>query len=251
LSISTIKEEVLKTGCGVRISIRENRIGSDLAIIIAPGFFQSKETKTFRSIEADLAGRFDVISMDYRGHGKSGGLFTFSAKESEDLKAVLDYARERYQRVGVLGFSYGGTIALLEQERYRNIDSIACVSSPMASKEIEFAWWLPRSLKLGYKGLERGAGARIGNPFMDKVNAIDIVEKLSPTPLFFIHGDEDPTVFQRHTDMLYEKSAEPKKKFIFTKASHAEEIYRQYPKLFIKLVIDWFDQTLREESNPI
>jgi pimeloyl-ACP methyl ester carboxylesterase len=229
---------------GVPISIRHASKSRNIAVVLAHGFFQSKETKTFRNIEKDLSEHFDVISMDFRGHGKSGGLFTFSVKEPEDLKAVMDYARERYERVGVLGFSYGGTIALLEQDKYKNIDSIACVSSPMASNEIEFVWWLPRSFKLGYKGLERGAGARIGNPFMKKIDAIDVVENLSPTPLFFIHGDEDPTVFQRHTDMLFAKSFEPKKKYIFAKASHAEEIYRQHPKSFIKLVIDWFDQTL-------
>ena len=239
----------LRTSCGVQISIRQEHISSDKVIVISPGFFQSKETKTFRAIEVDLLKYFDVISMDYRGHGKSGGLYTFSAREVEDLKVVLDHARKNHKMVGVLGFSYGGTTALIEQSIYRNIDSLICVSSPMASDKIEFKWWLPRSLKLGMKGLEWGAGARIGNPFLKKVKAIDIVDTLSPMPLFFIHGDQDPTVGYRHSEGLFSKAKEPKRLEVISKASHAEEIYRQYPDQFIKLVADWFEQTLEKNNE--
>lgn len=39
--------------------------------------------------------------MDFRGHGRSGGLFSFSAYEQADLNAVLDWVGEPCQRVGV------------------------------------------------------------------------------------------------------------------------------------------------------
>lgn len=228
------------------ISIRHDRTSRPEVIVIAPGFFQSKETGTFRRIERDLLESFDVISLDFRGHGKSGGLCTFSAKEPEDLKAVMDYAKERYARVGVLGFSYGGTAAILQQAKYRNADSIVCVSSPMASREVEFQWWRSRSLSLGWRGLERGAGARIGFPFLKKTNAVDVVEKIAPTPIFFIHGDEDPTVFPRHSETMHARAGHPKKLLILPRASHAEDIYRRYPEPFIRLVTDWFRETLKK-----
>ena len=40
-----------------------------------------------------LAKAFDVISLDFRGHGKSSGLYTFTDKEPKDLKTVI-YSRQ-------------------------------------------------------------------------------------------------------------------------------------------------------------
>lgn len=83
------------------------------AVLICPGFFQSKETTTFRRLAQALAEGRDVLAMDFRGHGRSTSLYTFSAREGVDLEAILNFARERYQRIGLLGFSMGGAIAHL------------------------------------------------------------------------------------------------------------------------------------------
>ena len=227
----------------VKISVRHIQLGFDTALIVAPGFFQSKETPTFKKIEKALSDSFGVLSMDFRGHGKSNGLYTFSAREKEDLKSVIDYARTFYKKIGVLGFSYGGTIAILEQVEFHNIDSLICVSSPMASSEIEFKWWTSSALKLGIKGLEPGAGVRPGNPYLKKINAIDVVEKVR-APILFIHGSQDPTVSQRHSEKLYQAAKDPKSIKIFPAASHAEEIYRRYPVEFIQTIKEWLKKCL-------
>ncbi len=234
----------LLNSSGIKISVRHKKNGAPAAVIVAPGFFQSKETGTFKRIERDLSPDFDVISMDFRGHGKSGGLYTFSAKETEDLKAVADYARAAgYGRVGALGFSYGGTIAILEAAEHRNLDSLVCVGSPMASEEVEFKWWTFDAMKLGLKGLELGAGVRAGNPYLRKTKAIDAVAGVS-APMFFIHGEKDPTVGARHSLCLHEKASGQKQIRLFSQGSHAEELYRQYPEEFMRLVKDWFRKTL-------
>lgn len=240
-----MQNKSLRTPSGVQISIRHERVAKESVIVVAHGFFQSKETKTFRNIEKEFMDAFDVISMDFRGHGKSEGFYTFSSLEKEDLKAVVDYAREHYKKVGVLGFSYGGSIAIIEQAEFRNIDSIICVSSPMASDEIEFKWWTPDAVKLGVKGLEPGAGVRPGNPWLEKVKAINVVSLVSPSPIFFIHGDKDPTVHHRHSQMLYNAAKEPKVLKILPAGSHAEELYRQFPKQFIEEAKNWFFDTLK------
>ena len=236
----------VQTSSGLKISIHHLARQKDKVIIIAPGFFQSKVTPTFERLAHDIQGNFDVISMDFRGHGKSGGFYTFSALEKEDLKAVVDYAREHHRKVGVLGFSYGGSIAIIEQAEFRNIDSMVCVSSPMASDKVEFKWWTMDAIKLGLKGLEPGAGVRPGNPFLQKTKALDVVSSISPTPIYFIHGTHDPTVSMKHSEFLYEKAREPKKIKIFEKGSHAEEIYRQFPKQFIAEIKSWFFETLKD-----
>lgn len=239
-------DKFLETASGLKISIHHLKNEKERVVIVAPGFFQSKLTATFKKLANDiLAGGFDVISMDFRGHGKSEGLYTFSALEKEDLKAVLDYAKDHYKKIGVLGFSYGGSIAIIEQAEFRNIDSIACVGSPMASDEIEFKWWTLNAIKLGIKGLEPGAGVRPGNPRLQKIKPIDVISSIAPTPILLIHGAEDPTVGVRHSRELYQNAKEPKELRIFEKASHAEDIYRDYPNEFMDLVKQWFEKTLK------
>lgn len=237
--------DFIKNSAGIKISIRHIGISKPQAVIIAPGFFQSKETKTFKRMERDIQKYFDVVSMDFRGHGKSGGWFSFSAHEKEDLKAVVDYTRRHYHKVGVLGFSYGGCIAMITAAFYHNIDSLICVGAPLADDEVEFKWWRRESLRLALRGLERGAGVRPGYPFSKKTRPIEIVGLISPAPIFFIHGAEDPTVGLRHSHELYKKAAEPKAIKIFEKGSHAEELYRKFPEEFIKTVVDWFQKTLK------
>jgi pimeloyl-ACP methyl ester carboxylesterase len=234
----------VRTASGINLSICHHRQNRKKTIVLAPGFFQSKETQTFKRLSSDLEKSFDVISMDFRGHGKSEGLYTFSALEKEDLKTVLDYARNEYEKVGVLGFSYGGSIAILEQAEYKNIDSLICVASPMAADQIEFQWWKIESMKLGMRGLERGAGVKPGNPFLPKIRPLDVVAAVSPTPIYFLHGSVDPTVGVKHSQMLFDAAKHPKKLKIIDKASHAEDIYRQMPEIFVPEITGWFLETL-------
>ena len=41
-----------------------------------------------------MADDYDVAVLDFRGHGDSGGRYTFGASEAFDLKAVVDYIVE-------------------------------------------------------------------------------------------------------------------------------------------------------------
>lgn len=234
----------VRTRSGLNISIRHRRVDRDKVVVLAPGFFQSKEAQIFKQIENGLFGCFDVISMDFRGHGKSQGGYTFSAKEPEDLAAVLDYARQSYSKVGVLAFSYAGAIAMIEASREKNIDSLICVSAPMASEKIDFKWWRWASFRLAWRGLRPGAGVRPWNPFMKKIRPIDIVDAVSPAPILFIHGTDDPTIGIRHSVHLHQAAREPKAIKVFEKASHAEDIYRTHRDEFMKTVVDWFQERL-------
>ncbi|MBI4353436.1 MAG: alpha/beta fold hydrolase [Candidatus Omnitrophica bacterium] len=245
-------ELFVTSGDGVKISIRHCRGGKKAAVVIAPGFFTGKDTRTYRRLEGDLKDVFDVVSMDFRGHGRSEGRYAYSAKEKEDLKAVIGYARDSgHKKIGVLGFSYGGAIAILEAAEYKDVDSLVCAGSPMASGEIEFKWWTWEGLKLGLWRWERGKGVRSGNPFLAKVRPLDVVASVSPIPILFIHGTGDPTVDVRHSRMLYEAAREPKAIKIFEKGSHAEEIYRRFPAEFIQTVKEWFGKTLEEGAVSV
>ncbi|MGM9988180.1 MAG: alpha/beta hydrolase [Bacillaceae bacterium] len=60
---------------------------------------------------------FNVISYDHRNHGESGGSYTtYGLLESEDLKTVVDYAKDRFGQdamIGIHGVSMGAATTLL------------------------------------------------------------------------------------------------------------------------------------------
>jgi peptide-methionine (R)-S-oxide reductase len=241
----------MKTGTviardGVRLSVDRYGDGArGAALILCHGFFKSKETPTFRRLSRALAERVDVVAMDFRGHGRSSGLFTFSARESADLEAVLEWARGRYARLGVLGFSLGGAIAInTVSRRPETIRSLIAVSSPAAFEDIEFKWWTPEAIRCGIEGLEPGAGCRPGSLFLAKARPIESVRRLAGIPTLFIHGTRDATVGVEHSRRLYAAASEPKRLEIIDGGSHAEALFRRDPQRFLGLVEAWISRTL-------
>jgi pimeloyl-ACP methyl ester carboxylesterase len=238
--------QAVTTDDGVEISLdvyAQN--GHGQALIVCPGFFKSKETRTFQRLAQALNGSRDVVVMDFRGHGRSGGLYTFSAREEADLTAVLRWAQDRYQALGVLGFSLGAAIAIntLRQLSHK-VQSLAAVSAPSAFEEIEFKFWTPEAIRRGVQGLEPGAGCRPGNVFLKKERPIDSVRALGAIPKLFLHGTRDVIVGVEHSRRLYEAAAGSRHLHIIEGGSHAEALFRDDPHGFTRLMLDWFDQTL-------
>jgi len=217
----------------------------EAVLIICPGFFQSKDTPTFhRLAEAIGVGR-DVVAMDFRGHGRSGGLYTFSALEGADLEAVLDFARARYQRIGILAFSMGAAIAINTVSQHQDaVQSLIAVSAPCAFEEIEFKWWTPEAMRTGLQGLEAGAGCRPGSLFLKKERPVDHIQHLAPMPSLFVHGTHDVIVGVEHSRRLYAAAREPKHLELIEGGSHAEALFRDDPSRFAQLVNAWFTKTL-------
>lgn len=242
---------------GVTISIDSyHHAERQNAVIICPGFFQSKETATFQRMSRALAEAYDVLAMDFRGHGRSSGLYTFSAREGADLDAVLRWAAERYPCIGVIGFSLGGAIAMNTLARPGNhegragarhpmaVRTLVAVSAPSSFEEIEFKFWTPEAMRTGLQGLEPGAGCRPGNPLLPKERPIDSIRLCQGIPTLFIHGTRDVIVGVQHSHRLYAAAAEPKRLEIVEGGSHAHALFRDDPQQFTKLVLSWLAQTL-------
>ena len=240
------KTSTVSTTDSVQVSIDLYRQGEhEVVVIICPGFFQSKDTATFQRLSQALANGYDVLAMDFRGHGRSSGLYTFSACEGADLEAVLKWAWERYQHVGVLGFSLGAAIAVNTISRHLDhVQSLIAVSAPSAFEDIEFKFWTPEAMRTGLQGLEPGAGCRPGNLFLTKERPLDSIQHLQGLPVLFVHGTRDVIVGVDHSRRLYAAAAEPKRLEIIAGGSHAEALFRDDPERFTCLVQAWLNETL-------
>jgi pimeloyl-ACP methyl ester carboxylesterase len=105
-------------------------------IIILHGYATPKETMMPWALTLAQAG-YRVVLVDLRGHGQSTGDRIFFGKhETADLSHVVDYLRERglcEGKIGVLGLSYGATIALhwaAHESRVATVVAIAPYNQP-------------------------------------------------------------------------------------------------------------------------
>lgn len=245
-----IQTNTLQTEDGQEIAFDNYRCGYEKVIILAHGFYNNKDAYLFKKIAQKFAEHYDVISFDFRGHGKSSGLFTWTSNEPKDLEAVLNYAKgQGYLRIGVVGFSLGAAVTLIEAGRNDLIDSIIAVSAPYDFGMINFHFWEREMLEdlklnLGMKG--KGKFVRPGNPFLKKINPIDTVDNSFLVPVCFIHGAKDWLIKKEHSEKLFNKANDPKRLLIIENAGHAEKIFDDKPGEFIEECIQWFNQTLAQ-----
>lgn len=211
----------------------------DAVLVLCPGFFQSKETALLRRMAADLSQEQDVLCMDFRGHGRSGGLYTFSAREGADLEAVLEWARERYSTISLLGFSLGGAVAINTATRFPDsIRSLIAVGAPSAFEQIEYQVWKPEVMLGGLRGWDPKMGCRLGNPWLKKERPVENIRHLD-MPVLLIHGTRDSIVSHSHSERLHQAAREPKRLELIEGGGHAEELYREAPERFLQLVQEW------------
>jgi pimeloyl-ACP methyl ester carboxylesterase len=238
----------ITTEDGKHIALIHIQRGSSKVVIIAHGFYNNKDTFLFRGMAEEFSKEYDVIMFDFRGHGKSSGRFSWTALEQKDLQAVIAYAKENhYTKIGVIGFSFGAATALIEASLHQNIDSLIAVSSPADLGKMNYHFWEKDmwedlKLNLGIKG--QGKGVRPGNPSLEKIRPIDIVGKISPIPVLFLHGEKDWLIKPSHSQRLFEKANKPKALTIIKNGGHAERIFDVFPDQFMKICLDRFRETL-------
>jgi pimeloyl-ACP methyl ester carboxylesterase len=100
---------------GVSIAYTLWRRPSRELILLAPGFWRVRLAReNLYLAEHFLRLGYDVVSLDFRGHGDSGGGYAFGAAEDRDFLAVVDELvgeNRPYERFAVVGLSLGGSIA--------------------------------------------------------------------------------------------------------------------------------------------
>ena len=103
----------------------------DLGIVLAHGFTLNWQRPAVWRVATRLNKFGGVVTFDFRGHGRSGGVSTVGDKEIKDVEVAVGYARELgYQRIATVGFSMGGSIVLRHARPDRGVDAVVSVSSP-------------------------------------------------------------------------------------------------------------------------
>jgi len=229
------------------ISYDHYQNGHDKVVIIAHGFYNSKQALLMKELGEALQSEYDIITMDFRGHGKSGGLFHWTSKEYLDMEAVLKFASGKYKKIGVVGFSLGAATSMIVASQNDSIASLISVSGPTEFSKIEYHFWgLDPEHDLYYTLLGQGRigkGVRPGPFWLSKKRPIDCVGKIK-CPVLYIHGEKDWLIKPWHSEQLFQKTNSKKQLVVIKKGPHAESLVRKNKEEIIRPIREWFKETL-------
>jgi len=218
----------------------------DLAVVVAHGFTLSWQ----RGNVWRVANRFNqtagVVTFDFRGHGRSGGLSTLGDREINDLDVAVAYARELgYQRIAAVGFSMGASVVLRHAGLIGGLDAVVSVSGP--------GRWYYRGterMRWVHRAVERRAGRYVTRRWLKTrispdgwklipVSPAEAAAQISPVPLLIVHGDEDQYFPPEHARQLYMAAREPKDLWLLPGMGHAESACSQD---LVDRIARWVDQ---------
>jgi pimeloyl-ACP methyl ester carboxylesterase len=221
--------------------------GSDKAVIILHGHGGSYDYDLYRAPALQLAG-FNVLLFDFRAHGRSEGRqMTFGYKERRDVLGAIGFLHQHgVQHIGLLGFSYGGIVSMLVTPDCPDIQAVISDGGParmrtaIAARGVEmgFPLWFTKFLAWLMLCL---TSIRLGvNLF--HYEPIRWVGKISPRPIFFIHGEHDQ--YLPDFDELYAAANPPKELWRLPDAGHTTTS-QLYPEEHTRRVVEFFQRTLQ------
>ncbi|WP_233578524.1 alpha/beta hydrolase [Tautonia sociabilis] len=186
---------------------------------------------------------FDLFSFDFRNHGNSDsedGYEPFQwvcGRETRDLRAALNYLRSRPDRdpagFGLFGVSRGGGTAICVAADEPDVWAVAAdgafpTRGTMLAYIIRWAeiyvgrWFIWRYMPIamfafvGWVGRLRSQW-RLKRVFPDIERA---ASRLSPRPLFMVHGQKDAYINQDIARALFDSARPPKSFWLVPGAKH-------------------------------
>lgn len=191
---------------------------------------------------------YNLLFFDFRGLGQSEGSYTtVGYLEPQDLLGALDYLKSRKElnpdKIGIMGFSLGGAVAIMTASQAPGIKAIVADSA--------FAK-LDNMLEIVYKNF-----FFIKKPFiwMTKLWArlflkVD-VNKIAPQeaakevtiPLLIINGEKDILITPENAQAIYNNAAGPKELWLVKGAEHGVSYFAAKDE-YEKKALDFFQKYL-------
>lgn len=199
------------------------------------------------------------IRIDFIGNGESKEdyiNYNFTTAAS-DANAAANYMAGietiDATRIGIMGWSQGGTIAMLAAGHNRSFQSVLTWSgapdlSTMVTKEN-----YETAKKDGYYNMtfEWRSSLKLGLKWFDEVYSTDVLKVFSNSdaPVLAINGTKDTDVDPSNAEKIAAASKNPNSKALYIDgADHTYDIFTGDMTHFNKLVaatVDWFSKTLK------
>lgn len=170
---------------------------------------------------------FNLLYFDFRALGESGGkTSSIGYLELKDVAAAVRFLKETRpqfcEKIGLYGLSMGGMVAICEAARNPEIACVVAEASYYSFRRVVSRWaWVHHRvpyfplLPIILHYIRKNLGV---NPerYSPKYN----IPKISPRPVFIIHGRHDNLVPAAQAKMLFKKAGEPKEIWLVPGAKH-------------------------------
>ena len=194
---------------------------------------------------------FGVMTYDSRGRVPSGGQYvTLGVLEQRDLISMVDYATERQdidaKRVGVLGISMGGSVAILAAAKDKRIRAVVDDSGfsdapRVIAASFEHFVHLPAfpfaPITIVIADLRAGIDVTAVRP-------VDVIGRISPRPLLVIHETGDSVVPTDNSLRNYAAARSPKELWLVPGNQHGNA-HTMAKAEYESRVTKFFDDALR------
>jgi len=189
--------------------------------------------------------RYNILYLDLRAHGRSGGSRTFfGLKEYLDLKASLDWLEgdheESCKKIGLIGYSMGGVVAIKGLASDKRVDCAVADSPPIDidSTSARSLKYFARIPSVFYHLVKPTIRLLFGIESFDMCRFMDCIDR----PLLLIAGENDPIVHLSEVRKFYEGSKDCVELWR-TEGEHVRTIQIDL-KTYEKKIISFFEEHL-------
>ncbi len=170
---------------------------------------------------------YNLFYFDFRAMGESGGVVSSAGYlELRDIRAAITFLKQTYpdqcKKIGLYGLSMGGMVALNEASRNPEIACVVAEAAYYSYRRVVSRWaWVHFCIPyfplipLMLHHVRRMLGA---NP--ERYSPKYTISKISPRPVFLIHGRLDNLVPAAQARRLYRLAGEPKQLWLVPGAKH-------------------------------
>ena len=170
---------------------------------------------------------FNLFYFDFRALGESGGkTSSIGYLDLKDITAAINFLKDTRpqfcEKIGLYGLSMGGMVAICEAAHNPDIACVVAEASYYSFRRVVSRWaWVHRRVPyfpimpmvLHYIRKQLGINPERYSP---KYN----IPKISPRPVFLIHGRYDNLVPAAQAKLLYKCAGEPKEIWLVPGAKH-------------------------------
>ncbi len=223
------------------------------AVIIMQHGYKSTRKELLNEAEMMYRHGYGILLTTIRAHDHSEGeTITFGMKEVNDMDAWYQYLIRRDDmdpdRIGILGNSYGGMLAIQYASVNGNIKAVVadCAFSSLndtVETSVTYFTDLPSFpfAPLIVYWAEKETGYKL-----EDIDATKWIAKISPRPVFLMQGGADVVISADSGQRLYDAAGEPKELWFEPGLGHVD-FDSDMPAEFENRVSRFFDRYLLGE----
>lgn len=206
---------------------------SPAAVVVVPGFWRDRKHASMLRLGQSLAANgYRAAILDPRGHGDSEGTYGFNQNEHHDVAAVIRDLLRNHGTIGsvtLLGFSYGGAVAVSTVARHADLPIASLL---LISSVADFSMITPRPNPFTlHRHIALSQALRTPRFVWNirktaKLSALEDIRNVH-VPVCLIHVKNDWLIGHKNSVALYEAANEPKELHILDIEGnyHADRIF--------------------------